>query len=150
MHLNYVKARQILLSVVLLLALSLPLQASGLTPPELTSSEASRGTKWAIVIGISNYPVAPEEAPVKFNPLQHARHDAQAMCQTLVEDYGYDPRHIAVLIDKAATHSRILQYLNFQRVEVNALTVDIPLESSPKGMSPPWGEAWTKTPYLTP
>jgi len=59
------------------------------------------GSKYAIIIGISDYPGAA-------NDLEYCDDDARDMCTTLVKIYGYHESKITLLIDGEATRSDIL------------------------------------------
>lgn len=79
-------------------------------------NQGNQGKKYAIVVGISNY-------PGDLNVLQggldlfYADNDAQAV-QTALINNGFNPRDISVLVNRQATKDAILDKINDIRNEV--------------------------------
>lgn len=67
--------------------------------PAPTFAEAH---KHAILVGVGNYMYLPRAA------LEGPPHDVRTLQRVLTEDWGFDPRNIVVLLDKAATKAAIL------------------------------------------
>jgi len=65
-----------------------------LLPGRVTATE-----RHALLIGISKYQ--------HIRPLEGPRYDARALRQALIEEWDFDPAHIAMLLDGDATRSRI-------------------------------------------
>jgi len=55
---------------------------------------------WALVIGINSYQKAP--------PLLYARHDAEAIKETLQKKFNFPEENITLLLDKSATRNAVL------------------------------------------
>jgi hypothetical protein len=53
----------------------------------------------ALLIGISNYQ--------HIRPLEGPRHDARALREALIDEWGFDPAHVVTLLDGEATRGRI-------------------------------------------
>lgn len=63
---------------------------------------------WAVVVGINEYETT--------NPLLHARADAQAVSQTLVEDFGFPNENVVVLLDADASKDAVMEaFLDLNR-----------------------------------
>jgi len=61
------------------------------------------GTKYALLIGINDYP--PESG---FDPLNGCLNDVQLMCELLVEQYAFPIENVTILTDSNATYCEIL------------------------------------------
>lgn len=61
--------------------------------------------KYAVVVGVGKYP------SLTNNDLEGARPDAEKMAAVLSSRFGYDPAHMTVLLDEAATRAAILRAL---------------------------------------
>jgi hypothetical protein len=70
-------------------------------------------TKYAIIVGISDYPG--EE-----NDLEYCDDDAQAMNNTLTTLYGYSPDNIHLLLDMGASFTAILNAINVTKSQAVA------------------------------
>lgn len=66
-------------------------------------AERTAPTKWALVIGISDYVNFGDEVG---GDLPGAANDARAMADVLVNRYGFQPDHVKLILDRAATRDR--------------------------------------------
>jgi len=71
------------------------------------------GNKYAIVVGISNYPGTA-------NDLQYCDDDAQDMYDALTTLYGYSPDNIHLLLDMGASFTAILNAINVTKSQAVA------------------------------
>ena len=88
----FINCRTLLWLVLCLAAVSVPAQVA---PP---------GVRRALLIGINDYQAVPG--------LQGSRNDVEAMQEILVSRWHFEPRNIAVLLDRAATRAGILSALD--------------------------------------
>jgi len=99
----YKRALYLLIPIMLLLAISVVLaQQRGMLPPAIGTdgvlSEEPYHNKWALLIGINNYP----NLPVQYQ-LQYAENDVNELKKVLVEQYQFPESNIITLINEQAT-----------------------------------------------
>ena len=71
-----------------------------------TMFESHYNDSWAIVIGINKYE--------KVSPLDYACNDAQAVAETLKQNFSFPDENVVLLTDETASRERILaEFLGF-------------------------------------
>ena len=66
----------------------------------------------ALIIGINQYKIA--------SPLKYAKHDAEAVAETLVEKFEFNKENVVILLDNKATrHSIIKSFLSFANTNIS-------------------------------
>ena len=76
-------------------------------------TQMGNGDKYAIVIGISNYPGTA-------NDLNYCDDDAMEMSQTLVSKYGFSSKNIILLLDLSATREAVVDAISAVKADAKA------------------------------
>lgn len=88
-----------------------------------TFAEQGRAERYAVVVGVNECPNFRLPNGAKPRPLRGAENDADAMRQVLIEQFGFDRRHVVLLQGKNATHAGLKAA--FERVGRQASRDDV-------------------------